>query len=370
VVSPTVTTSYSVVVSDGYNVTQAGTSVMVDPLPVPDAGSDQVIVYGTTTCLQAGATSGSGNYQFHWEPAYLLDDPDCSQPTTVNLYETTLFTLRVTDLESGCECDQPDEMAVLISGSALSVNPSATPGTICSGEQAELHALAGGGTGLYSYSWSSSPPGFTSDVSDPVVTPLESTVYTVQVSDGYNSVSGSTGITVNPAPFVYLGADTIICVFDTLTINAGNPGSAWIWSNGSTEQSISIGSTGIGYEYKIVTVTVTSPEGCATTAWRAVAFDFTACTGTGDINDSAGIICYPNPGDGLLYIGCNGHKAVVMVTICNTMGKTILDNKELHFTEKTDQHLLDLRSNPPGIYLIRLQVNNSGIYTVKYILDK
>jgi hypothetical protein len=370
VVEPDQTTSYSVTVNDGYNITQANVTVTVNQLPIPDAGADQVITYGTLAVLQGSAGSGSGFYNYHWEPADKLINPDIPQPTTVNLYETTLFTLSVTDAQTGCICAQADAVAVIISGSALSVNPSVQQGTICSGDTTRLFALTGGGTGIYTYSWTSDPSGFTSSEADPLVNPTVCTVYTLFVSDGFNSASGSVGVTVNPRPVVYLGSDTTVCVFDTITIDAGNEGASYIWHNGSTSRMISVGTTGIGYESKSINVTVTSPEGCTATGHRTVYFDFTACTGIGDIDKNAGLSIYPNPGSGLLYIEKTGDYGTVFFFATDFSGRNIVKNREITFSESNNKFILDLRSYPEGIYLLRFTGNNLIPVTTKYILTK
>ncbi len=55
-----------------------------------------------------------------------------------------------------------------------------------------------------------------------------------------------------PGPSVNLGADTTLCYVTAYTIDAGNPGMNYLWSNGSTDQVININSTGT------YTVTVTN----------------------------------------------------------------------------------------------------------------
>lgn len=370
VVSPVQTTSYAVTVNDGYNIIQANVTVTVNELPVPDAGPDQVIIFGTATVLQGSANYGSGSYNYHWEPAYKLIDPDIAGPATFNLFETTLFTLSITDAQTGCVCSQPDAVAVMISGSALSLNPSAQPNMICSGDSTRLFSLAGGGTGIYTYSWTSDPPGFISSLPDPFVEPDVSTVYTVLVSDGYNMISGSAGVTVHPKPFVDLGSDTIVCVFDTITIDAGNEGSSYIWSNGSTERTITLGSTGIGFESKMISVTVTSPGGCMSTSQRFVTFDFIACSGIDDIDAEAGLRIYPNPGNGLVYIEKTGKNDFSLLSVVDWLGRDIVKDRKIIFSESNNLFIVDLTSQPEGIYLIRLEGKSFSPISTKYILHK
>lgn len=61
-----------------------------------------------------------------------------------------------------------------------------------------------------------------------------------------------------PTPVVELGPDITLCQDDDITLDAGNPGATYLWSNGATGQTISVYDPG---EYK---VTVTR-DGCSAT---------------------------------------------------------------------------------------------------------
>ncbi len=63
-------------------------------------------------------------------------------------------------------------------------------------------------------------------------------------------------VTINPAPDVKLGNDTLICDVATLVLDAGNPGASFLWNTGSSNQTITVNSPG---EYS---VTVTA-AGCS-----------------------------------------------------------------------------------------------------------
>jgi hypothetical protein len=261
-------------------------------------------------------------------------------------------------------------MAVMINGSALTADPYANPQVICNGDSTQLFSLANGGTGVFNYTWTSDPPGFTSSLANPVVNPGTGTIYFVDVTDGFNSASGSVGVTVNQNPIVNLGNDTTVCVFDTITIDAGDQGANYIWSNGSTERTISVGATGIGFDSKQISVTVISSEGCETVAYLNVAFDFTACTGIDDDLWSDGLSIYPNPGNGLLNIEYKGGHGILEVSVIDGQGRFILKNHKLVVNEAGMLVALDLRNNPEGIYLIRVEMEGEVQKALKYILNK
>jgi hypothetical protein len=78
----------------------------------------------------------------------------------------------------------------------LTVSATATPGTIIAGETSQLNASASGGTGTYTYSWTSSPAGFTSTLQNPVVSPTVTTQYNVVVTSGTATAPSNTTVTV------------------------------------------------------------------------------------------------------------------------------------------------------------------------------
>ena len=178
--------------------------IAINPLPVIDAGTDKVIPFGISTTLSGSATGGTGTLTYSWTPAANINTGGTTlTPGTTNLYTSTSFTLLVTDSKG---CTSSDNVMVNLSGSALSVTVAATPNEICVGETSQLLATGAGGSGTYTYSWTSIPPGsppWTSTLSNPVVSPFANTAYTVTVNDGYNTATASVNIVVNPLPVQY-----------------------------------------------------------------------------------------------------------------------------------------------------------------------
>ncbi|MDQ2180898.1 hypothetical protein, partial [Marinifilum sp. D714] len=66
-------------------------------------------------------------------------------------------------------------------------------------------------------------------------------------------------VTVHPNPVVDLGLDQETCAGGTITLDAGNPGSSYLWSNGATTQSVTVNASG---NYSVV---VTDANGCSAT---------------------------------------------------------------------------------------------------------
>lgn len=96
----------------------------------------------------------------------------------------------------------------ILAKEAFHVTVTANRTKVCTGDTTQLFANAAGGSGGYTYSWKSSPGGFSSTEQNPVITPAnDTTKYTVAVYSGNAATSGSimiyrvtcTGISNNEA---------------------------------------------------------------------------------------------------------------------------------------------------------------------------
>lgn len=118
-------------------------------------------------------------------------------------------------------------------------------------------------------------------------------VYTYSNSMGCTS-TGSTPITVQPAPVVNLGPDTLVCSNSLVTLNAGSGHSSVSWSTGATTNAIIVSNAGVGIGIKVIRVTVTNSFGCAASDTIQITFD--ACAGIAEIRpNDFGAYIYPNP---------------------------------------------------------------------------
>ena len=307
-------------------------SMSVNALPLTDAGSNQSIGYGATAALNGSATGGSGNYSWHWEPASLLINPNIQNPVTVNLTSTAQFTLTVTDVSS--TCTGSDQVLVNITGGPLSLMAIATPETSCAGNTVQLMALTGGGTGNYTYSWTSDPVGFNSNIQNPVANPLETTTYTVVVNDGNATLSDLVLVMVNPLPTTPLlpsGPDRVDLVyvsqsqyttaalansdFYTWEISPANAGSI----NGTdTIATVTWNPSNLGN----ATIRVRSVNGCGESGWsegKTTRVDNTV--GITEPSEQTAILVYPNPNDGTFAI--KSPQAINKVILMDALGKTI-----------------------------------------------
>jgi PKD repeat protein len=171
---------YGYTSADGcYN--EVASTITINPLPPADAGEADVVPQGETAFLNA-EDADIIQYAYQWSPAALVTNPNNPNTTTQPLSQSTIFTLTVTDLASGCQ--NTATKVVYVSGGPLELlTVSAVPGQICEGDSVQLFVLPTGGSGDYSYLWTSAPPGFTSPHPDPVAYPWASTTFNVSVTD-------------------------------------------------------------------------------------------------------------------------------------------------------------------------------------------
>jgi Secretion system C-terminal sorting domain len=369
-VQPVITSVYSVTVGDGYNTKSTAVTVVVNTLPVADAGTSRSIPYGTYIYLSGNVTGGTSNYFYSWSPADQLVNPNIQNPQTLKLTATTIYSLIVTDMVTNCVSDNQANVTIEVTGGALNVNPAATPAWICKGDTTQLHALAGGGNvGFYQYTWGSDPPGFSSTDAEPFVNPIVNTMYTVNVWDGYNPASGSTTVSIYPEPYIHLGpADSSVCIYETVTLDAGNPGGTYLWSNGQSTQIISVTATGIIPETQTYSVRVTNEQGCSSESAINVNFSFNACTGVEEHSGSSVIHIYPNPTRGVITIAGTGLNRDMDVILISALGQQVAHYMLPGNPSGKSFLTADLTTLPKGLYMVRIS-NNDFLNTTKLIIE-
>jgi len=211
--------------------------------PTANAGIDQSLPNGWNTILSGSMGGGTGSLQFEWTHPELLVNPAVLNPTTLNLSQSVVFTLTVTDQISGCS--ESDDMSINVTGGALSVQATATPNILCKGESSQLFANTNGGAPDPTYTWTSVPAGFSSNIQNPVVSPTVNTTYNVSVFDGQVTVTASTSITVKPFPVAFAGNDQTINVGTSTNLNgstsSGSGSFEYFWS---PADSLAIPATG------------------------------------------------------------------------------------------------------------------------------
>jgi hypothetical protein len=111
------------------------------------------------------------------------------------------------------------------------ITAQANPSVVCAGSQVQLLAEPSGGSGTHSFLWTSVPPGFTSNLPNPIASPLVNTKYSVLVTDGSDNLTTSVSVNAVPAPTANAGANITICENATAQLNGQQTnGSAPLWT--------------------------------------------------------------------------------------------------------------------------------------------
>ncbi len=371
VVAPEVSTRYYIKIVDYDLSVTDSVDVTVLQLPVPFAGPDQSIPHGISTFLEGSASVGSGSYHYFWTPVDKLVDATVQNPQTKNIYETTPFFLEVEDAVTGCISEEADEMIVVISGGMLSMNPQVFPDSIvCLGETFELHANAGGGSGLYTYTWTDSDANVLSNESvfELSLTEAKLHYFYLKVNDGYNDVLGYVSVRVDPAPVINLGNDIqYVCVHETITLDAGNPGSSYLWSNGDTNRYTLLGTTGLGYDEQTISVHVNNIEGCEADTSVTIIFDYDYCVGIHEYENELDAKVYPNPSKGSIRLEVNDISDHAELRVFNMLGELQYKDYYLVPADGTLHRDIDLSMLTKGVYLLQIHANE-GSMTIELII--
>ena len=232
-VSPSSTTTYTVIVTNGSESDSHDVVVTVNEAATVDLGPDQSICFGETITLTA---TGTGDYL--WNTGETTGNIIVS-PTTTTTYSVTA--------SNSCAVDATDEIIVNVNPEiGLTVGSDVS---ICIGETTTLTAT---GNGDFLWSTGETTPSIT-------VQPNTTTTYSVMSTIGSCTENDSILVTVSEIPTVDLGADQSICYGETVTLTATGIGN-FLWNTGETTASIAVSPT------TTTTYSVTASNSCATDA--------------------------------------------------------------------------------------------------------
>lgn len=216
VVSPSITTTYSLVGSNGVCAGNGFMTLTVGTIPTINASS----IPNTTICAGSSATlSANGASSYSWNTGAT------GNSILVSPIVTTIYT--VTGTNAGCSNTQTVSVAVGNSSIALSVN--ANPSSACAGASATISA-----SGANSYTWSTG-----STAPSIIVSPSVTTTYTLTGANGSCIGNAFTTVSITPSPSlnIIVNPSNTLCPGITATLNAIGNYSNFIWTNPSVTNS-------------------------------------------------------------------------------------------------------------------------------------
>ena len=265
--SPSSTTQYVVTGTD-VNGCMASDSVtvVVNANPIVTVSNDTSICDGGSALLNA-----FGGSSYSWLPTTGLSDPNIPNPDAAAA-TTTTYTVTVTDVNG---CTGQDMVSVTVNA-----GPTADAGAdqiICEGANVNLSASGG-----VSYNWMPAAGLSDPNIANPNASPAFTTLYHVEVIDanGCKAVDSVT-VTVNMQPFADAGADEIICVGESVGLNAtGGLNYTWSPTAGLSNPSIP------------------NPDASptSTTAYTVIVSDANGCSDTANMNITVNPVPTANAG--------------------------------------------------------------------------
>jgi gliding motility-associated-like protein len=241
-VSPTTITTYyltETVIATSCSKSDSIT-VTVNSLPAALIDPAKTICKGDSTEIRTASPVPGNIYLWASSPVGFAS---ASPNPTVQPTLTTIYYLTELILATGCF--KKDSVKV-------TVNPSPAAGvgsdtTLCRGEKYTIGTAPVSGS---SYSWTSSPIGFTSTLANPVVSPDTTTIYYLTETNTATGCTNSDTVTINILPLLSLHlntTDTTVCKGNTLTIIASASGgnSNYLYSLKKNNATIQSNATGI-----------------------------------------------------------------------------------------------------------------------------
>ncbi|MDI1355422.1 MAG: hypothetical protein PSX36_10910, partial [bacterium] len=295
-VSPSTSTTYTIVGSNGTCTSSINSSLTVVPLPTVSASSSTAsICSGQTLTLSA-----TGAAQYTWMPGTMTASSVVISPTITTTYTVTGNT---------AACETTDTITIVVNNGPT-LTAVASPTAICPGFTSTLSS-----SGAVSYTWNPSFINF----SVVAASPTANTIYTVTGETIFGCLSSKTvGLIVNPVPTVNPASSTpSICVGSTASLTATGA-VTYTWNPGSltgsnvpvspatTTNYTVVGSNSLGCtDQKTITLIVVPNPTVSPVANSA-----SICTGFSSTLSATGATTYTwNPG------ALTGSSAIVSPTI-------------------------------------------------------
>jgi hypothetical protein len=298
---------------------------------------------------------------------------DPSSPTTF-WYTTEYYSL-------SSSSNWQTRIASFTFGNVFSSYATSNPESICGGDSSQLTSVVYGGSGNYTYSWTSIPPGFTSTLKNPMVAPTDTTQYIVALSDGNLTHHDTTHVSATPGATVFAGNDTTVCS-NTVSIELHGTATNYksiIWGtsgNGGFSDRYSLNTvyTFGTHDHQADSVDIylvgfgTSPCPIRVTSTKRISLTPCDMIQENTENDQ-NVILQPNPAKGSVTIIITGlTNSSALLTITDIKGQTFF-SEELTALTKTVTKKIDLQQYPSGIYFIKVMTDKK-VVTKRLIITK
>ncbi len=260
-----------------------------------------------------------------------------------------------------------------------SVNVTATPESVCFGDSTLLTAAAVGGSGSYTYSWASIPPGITSTSPNLTVSPVEDTKYYCIVDDGSQLKTDTVFVEVNENPEAFAGNDTIMLTstaivnlfgeasnYLTLLWTTNGDGNFWkdtilttFYYPGPIDLTMGVG----------LTLTATPRPTCTEIAANEMIIHFVPAVGVPEAGAEAfSLFLMPNPTKGLVTMNLNGLNGFETALSITSMQGKYVHREVIEAGQSSVTNQVDLSGFPGGIYFVQVR-SQMGTIVQKLVIE-
>ncbi len=302
--------------------------------------SNTIVCEGDTVQLTVTYNS---NYTYQW-----LNNNVPVPGATSSTIDATVdgdYTVLVTD--QGCSLISSP---VTVTVTPLCGVPVVQDMSICDQGSVTINASSPQDIHWYDDQYVTTPLTTGSSFTTPVLN--QSTIYYLDAGVNCPSARIPVNVFVVPSPVIFIGNDTLVTSGSFVTLDAGNGFANYLWSDGSTTQTVTVASPSNMW------VTVTDSSGCS----GSDSINISAPTSIADLNTS-GLAIYPNPAkDKLNYSIDMGADEEVHVQLFDAQGKVVSDfSIHGHGRVKGEMNLTGYAS---GLYVLTFVSENHSVRTV------
>ena len=268
-------------------------------------------------------------------------------------------------LTDSAGCSNPSDTFIIFEPPLLDATVTSSVDVTCvGGSDGEINTTIVGGSLPYNITWN---PG---GLNTPNINNLGAGTYNLSVIDS-NGCADSATVTLvelNPLPTTDLGADTVICNDNPLTLVA-NPGFLYSWNlniaNNNQFYIVDSTTSPIGVPVEVI-VFLTDINGCENS--DSITVTIADCVGLTELSSNIDVKYYPNPTDGLLNISANNlDTRSLTITVMGANGQMVMTERVLNPATEFFK-TIDLTDQASGVYLIQL-VTDHGMATHRVTVE-
>ena len=362
----TIAMGYSVSSSNIYPAIRYTGRMKNDPL-------GQMTMAEKTIINGGGSQTGSWSGRSRWGD-YSGISIDPSAPTTF------WFTTEYYGITSASNWQT--RIASFTFANVFSSAASSSPSMICTStpDSSQLNVYGYGGSGTYTYSWTSIPAGFTSGLKSPKVRPAITTQYIAAISDGSLTRHDTTEVRIGMPPVASAGADTIVCWYvspvslhGTATnyskVTWGTSGDGYFSSPSTLTTNYFPGIHDKTHGSVTVVLLVVPNAPCLGNVSSMKTITLDPCTGIGDLSsNSPAMTVQPNPAHDRIIITITAPPATALLTLSAMDGRVVWSEKVNGAGRKSKTVEADVQSIPRGLYILKMKEEKQAI-TVKVVVE-